>query len=88
MRGGSRTAHDLQQAENEARGEIIDLNSGMDRIANAANSAAEKASSPSAANRCDGFRTAYQVSKGDLKYRKGSDVSRASERLPGVPVLL
>jgi uncharacterized protein Yka (UPF0111/DUF47 family) len=53
VRGGSRTAHDLQQAENEARGEIIDLNSGMDRIANAANSAAEKASSPSAANRCE-----------------------------------
>ena len=52
VRGGSRTARDLQQAENEARGEIIELNSGMDRIANAANSVAEKAASPAAATRC------------------------------------
>ncbi len=52
VRGGGRAAKDLQQAENEARGEIVDLNSGLDRIAHVANSAAEKEASPTAANRC------------------------------------
>ena len=52
VRGGGRAAKDLQQAENEARGEIVDLNSGLDRIAHVANSAAEKEASATAANRC------------------------------------
>ena len=52
-------AKDLQQAENEARGEIIELNSGMDRIANVANSAAEKEASTS--NRCASVPKPKQV---------------------------
>jgi len=52
VRGGGRAAKDLQQAENEARGEIVDLNSGLDRIAHVANTAAEKEASATAANRC------------------------------------
>ena len=34
MRGGGRAERDLQEAENEARGEINDLNTDLDRILN------------------------------------------------------